>query len=267
MNISQFGQLQNLLHGFSPLEVIGNSSTVKKSQQRVESILGCIDLVRQLRAHCVHPHLNDATCSIGTVSRDLSGQIRKLCKDRQVAPLSERHMLEQEVMELVDSAPTNTLASNLIQHGRIIRSLIYLLDKQVIKLMGESDALYLAGEYNEKWMRIMSAIEALTQYRIALSDTQCISLLRVTGRGMVLESKLKEIQETVNLYQFEQSDALDHLDQINHYHGLRGTEEAIVRQIYQLSSRISALLLEAYRSVIIETCDQIKVSDEREWSA
>jgi hypothetical protein len=267
MNFTVTGSLTYLFHGVSPHQLFEGRSTMARSQQRIEHVLACIDLTRKLRAHCMNPDLNPSLQSrhIKQASNELTHQIQKLCRDRQLAALSERRVLKQDVEALIFCLPENTLASNLIQHGRIIRSLIYLLDKQIVQFMGQSEKLFLVGDYNEKWMRIMSAIEALTQYRVALSDSRGISLLRVTSRGLVLSNKLREISEIANIVQYDQTGALDKLDEVNHYHGLRGSEDEISTQLYQLSSQLSAITLEAYTKVIEETCEQIWISDKREW--
>jgi hypothetical protein len=267
MNFTVTGSLSHLLHGISPHQFFEGRSTMTRSQQRIEQVMACIDLTRKLRAQCISPNPDPdlQTRYIKQSSKELTHQTQKLCRDRQLAPLSERRVLKQDVEALVFCLPENTLASNLIQHGRIIRGLIYLLDKQIVQFMGQSGKLFLVGDYNEKWMRIMSAIEALTQYRVALSDSGCISLLRVTSRGLVLSNKLREVNEIANIVQYDQTGAIDRLDQANHYHGLKGSEDEIATQLYQLSSQLSAITLEAYTKVIEETCELIWTSDKREW--
>jgi hypothetical protein len=261
------GNLSQLLNGISPHQLFEGHSTLKRSQQRIDDLLGCIDLTRKLRALCVRPQQNASQQSklIQQAGKELIHHTQRMCRDRQLTSLSERRMLKQEVEALVFSISDNTLASNLIQHGRIIRSMIYLLDKQIVQFMSQSGKLFLVGDYNEKWMRVMSAIEALTQYRIALSDSNGISLLRVTGRGLVLQNKLREVNDIHKLTKFDQTNVLGKLDEVNHYHGLEGNEDEIAVQLYKLSSQISAITLEVYREIIVETCELIWTSDSREW--
>ncbi len=232
-----------------------------RSHHAIMVLVDTIGLVRQRRTlthqYLFHRQPDEAKSIADKIERlDLKIRTRALllASDTFTGNYADRNSLRRQLDAITGPFAKTSFSSNLIEHGKMIRQLIYQIDKQVIALLDKSGKLNCAGQYNEQWQIVMSGIEALTQYRVAIMSMEAGGMPEVlAAQAKVLYSKMVQIRSVCSS-SYELNDCIDLLcDQL----GAKVTGSASQGELFRLTCDISSALIAMYESIIETTCGKI----------
>ncbi len=262
--------------GDSHMEVIGHnfylglvedvSSLVSKSSRRsllkhqtaIVMLVDTIGLVRQHRAytHQFLFHQQEAIQEgipdkIAHLDQQLSKQAVRLSNNRYIGDSIERISLRHKLIQLTGNYKQCSVANNLVVHGKVIRQLIYQIDSQMIISLDKAGQLEFAGDYNDQWQSVMSAIEALTLYRLdIMAMNMGLKPALLAKQASLLHAKLVNVAKIYVDFHPDLNDCIGHLSQ-----HLTEHEPSLEYQdkMFMLSSEISAALIDVYKTIIEKT--------------
>lgn len=254
------------------MEVIGNnfflglvgdvSSLVSKSSRRslvkhqasISKLLDMIDLVRQHRSlthKYLFNHQQDVAEKISQLDDEMIKAATKLASDRYIGNSIERIALRNKLFQLTSNYKNRSISNNLVVHGKMIRQLIFQVDSQILISLDKSNELECAGDYNDQWQTVMSGIEALTQYRLGIMAMNMnFKPALLVKQANLLHAKLVKVDAVYADYHPELNDCISQLEK---YLTEQKHTEEYQAKLFELSSEISAALVDVYEAIIERT--------------
>lgn len=184
------------LNLISPLAFHTDNVRFKQCHQSIEYLFLTIDLVRSHRAYLykrMSGH-NIEQQDYEAIQQGLLTLSKQATKHPPLGSLAQRRLLSAQLKALTLGNKGKSLTKHLIEHGQILRTLLFHCDDALMKSLNGR----INGNYNEYWQTIMSAVDALTQYRLAMliepaQFTQVNQLL--ISRGNQLLSKIQRLRK------------------------------------------------------------------------
>lgn len=232
----------------------GSRRSLLKHQASVTKLLDMIDMVRQHRSlthQFLFNHQQEVVEKVAALDEEMKKAITKLASDRYVGNSIERIALKNKLTQLTSSYKERSISNNLVAHGKVIRQLIFQIDSQILISLDKADKLELAGEYNDQWQAVMSGIEALTQYRLSIMAMNMnLKPALLAKQANVLYSKLVKVSDVYSDYHPDLNECMTQLERYLTEH--KHTEEYQAK-LFDLSSEISAALVDVYEAIIEKT--------------
>lgn len=256
MDAFNYHSFNHLVGDMSALLFHSGKQDITKYQTSISLLTQAIECVRQHRA-LTHAALSGEEYdrkALLSVQASLHHCAVEILKNRVIGKKVDRITLQNQMLYLVDSIGELTLTKSLVVHGKVIRQLIFQIDEQMLTSMTHANKLELAGEYNDQWQSIMSAIDALTQYRLAIVAMHIEPRDNVLiGRANILYRKLMKVSYLYKGYHSELESCLFGLEKHTQPES-RKLSVARQQELYLLCSEISAALIDVYRQTTEHTC-------------
>ncbi len=232
--------------------------SLAKHQAAITVLLDMIDLVRQHRSLTHQFLFSRETYSAQELSEKISlldGEITtlamRLTANRYIGNSIERIALRNKLVQLTSNYTQRSVSNNLVVHGKMIRQLIFQVDGQILISLDKANKLDIVGDYNEQWQTVMSGIEALTQYRLAIMAMNMgMKPALIAKQACLLHTKLIKIAKSYADFHPDLNDAIDTLGRY-----LIERESCLEYQdkLFTLSSDISSALIDVYEAIIEKT--------------
>ncbi len=256
MDAFNYHSFNHLVGDVSAMLFSSSKHDIMKYQVSVSLLTQAIEYVRQHRA-LTHAALSGEAYDrkqLVNVQSHLHHCAAEILKSRVIGKKVDRISLQNQMTHLVDSTGELTLTKSLVVHGKVIRQLIFQIDEQMLTAMTQANKLDLAGEYNDQWQSIMSAVDALTQYRLAIVAMHVEPRDEVlVTRAKMLYSKLMKVSYLYKGYHPNLEACLMSLEKHTKAENLK-LSVARQQELYALCSEISAAVIEVYRQTTEHTC-------------
>ncbi len=254
MDAFNYHSFNHLASDVSAILFASAKQDILKFQASVTLLTETIGHVRQHRA-LMHAALSAEFFdrdALNRVQHALASCASEISKSRVIGKKIDRIALKAQLTHLVDSAGQLALAKSLVVHGKVIRQLIYQIDEQMLAAMTKTNKLHLAGEYNESWQRIMSAIDALTQYRLAIVAMHIEPRAsRLDECAKTLYAKLLKVGHSYNSYHPQLEQCIARLEICTKQASFVADQQ---QALYLLCSDTSAALIDIYKQITEYTC-------------
>jgi hypothetical protein len=262
MNLSTSNSLSVLVESLFSINLSSNTKLNQRYQSNIQTLLEAMQLVRQHRAITQRALIGGKLdrLSYDFCQEALLDMADELVRLKSFGTTASRNLVKREIVALASNPDVSSIANNLVAHGKMIRSLIFKLDEQMISLITLNQNEHLAGEYSEHWQNVMSAIDALTQYRVALTYTgNTAKTDTIYARGQLLLRRVAKVEEYASLSNIDSEGSLTSIREFLHRQDFQEVTEKSLLRNYILTSKVSAYLLEVYQAVIEDTQRKVVV--------
>ncbi len=230
-----------------------SSRSLLKHRASIKSLIDMIEMVRQHRSltHQYLFHKKDVMNEIELLDLSIVRAAKELGRDRYVGNSVERISLRNKLFQLTSDCKSRSVSTNLVEHGKMIRQLIFQIDNQVVHFLDKANKLELTGGYNDQWQAVMSGIEALTQYRLCIMSMNLgLKPELLAKQASLLHLKLEKIDVVFDEYH---SDLNDCIDELSRYLTVKMPTEEYQQTLFSLCSKISPTLIDIYQTVVQRT--------------
>ncbi|MFB9136776.1 hypothetical protein [Vibrio olivae] len=259
MDAFNYHSFNHLVGDVSALLFTSSKHDIMKYQGSINQLTQAIEYVRHHRA-LTHAALSGEAYSRKALNH-LQGNLKRsaedIVKNRVIGKKVDRIALKNHMLHLVDSIGELSLPKSLVVHGKVIREMIFQIDEQMLTAMTKANKLNMAGDYNDQWQSVMSAVEALTQYRLSIVamhlDPRDDMLV---NRAKLLHKKMVKVSSCYQGYHRKLEECMIELE---HYTKIENMESSVEFQqhLYGLCSEISASLIEVYKQITDHTCTKV----------
>lgn len=227
-------------------------------QVRFQTIFLLRQLVGFIRQHrqLTHQYLHGSHQSANRIAKieeqinETHTQLSVLKPNSEVRILSERtHLLHQQWALF-------NLARNQIDHGRLIRQTLFLIDENMIMWLSESGREDLSEQYSQDWLEIFDCLDSLTQFRIAILDKNSEQGQQKLKRDAILLSSRLNKLSLLSPLTFVDMDQGGLMAQLRHLQSEQITALS-AEDLYQVSSDASILIFTLYDQVISTLCEEL----------
>lgn len=158
-------------------------------------------------------------------------------------------VLEIKVKAMINQWSEQSIAKNQMMHGKVIRHCMYLLDDVVLAWLAQAGRDDLYEEYHQNWQAILDSMEALTQLRISIQESDighseeriryyCGSILNKMNRLSVINRKAINTPQCVI--------ALNRLNEVSEGYA----DFSNTNNLYSLSSEVSLAISDVYDDML-----------------
>ncbi|WP_086982933.1 hypothetical protein [Vibrio aphrogenes] len=228
------------------------------SFQRVNQCRQLLILIRQHRA-LTHSQLSIQDGNNNDIKQlhvDIEQCLIKLREQSGTLTGPEVRVLQDKTYRIMANWSEFTVAKNQIEHGKLIRQAMFLIDDIMIKWLVDSRHDAIASDYHHHWQKVLDTLEVLTRFRISIPET-------VTPQGkqrfrhyaIMLSRKVNQLSLIcpLTIADNDQYGILQHLKRWEN-----GTDiEEPQDELYALSLEISYLIFTIYDQILYEICEEI----------
>ncbi|ELA7317558.1 hypothetical protein ACS6BV_002271 [Vibrio alginolyticus] len=133
------------------------------------------DVVHLLRHHRAATHYslqfqqNDQQ-KLDALNDALTNKLHLLVETSRFENKPMYRVLQIKVGKLLEQWDDHSVARNQMEHGKLIRHCLFLMDEVTIAWLAVEQRDDLHNEYHMNWQNIMDSLETLTQLRISIQD-------------------------------------------------------------------------------------------------
>ncbi|MGO2342420.1 hypothetical protein [Vibrio litoralis] len=238
-----------------------NITREKSHQYRyrlINQLRQLIYLTRQHRA-LTHSHLAAAVYSVQTLKQTNLSIIEilqnlKLSAGADTGP--EIRVLYEKTQAVLLNWTEYNVAKNQLEHGRLIRQMMFLTDEVMIEWLIDAHHDDIAEEYHHRWQKILDTLESLTRFRISIQDIDTpIGQQRFRHHAVMLSRRMNQLSLIcpLTMADNDQNGVIQTLKNWEQEDSVVETPE----QLYQLSLEASYLIFNVYDQILSETCEEI----------
>jgi hypothetical protein len=129
-------------------------------------------LCRRHRAvsHYSLKHQRNHSKELEQLHQTLTHKLHLLVETSRLESRTMYRVLQLKIKKLLEKWSNNSVARNQMEHGKLIRHTLYLMDEVTLAwlAMAQRDELY--DEYYMNWQTVIDSLETLTQLRICIPD-------------------------------------------------------------------------------------------------
>ncbi|YCO04657.1 hypothetical protein ACB087_14180 [Vibrio sp. VNB-15] len=131
-----------------------------------------VHLLRRHRAvtHYSIQHHQNHEKEIEHLHHELSNKLHLLVETSRFENKPMYRVLQIKIDKLIEQWEDNSLARNQMEHGRLIRHSLFLMDEVTIAWLAIAQRDELNDEYHINWQTVIDSLETLTQLRISIQD-------------------------------------------------------------------------------------------------
>ncbi|PQJ39828.1 hypothetical protein BTO00_20475, partial [Vibrio campbellii] len=131
-----------------------------------------IHLLRRHRAvtHYSIQHQQNHEKDIEHIHQELGYKLHQLVETSRFENKPMYRVLQIKIDELLEQWQDNTVARNQMEHGKLIRHSLYLMDEVTLAWLAIAQRDELNDEYHINWQTVIDSLETLTQLRISIQD-------------------------------------------------------------------------------------------------
>ncbi|WP_038869422.1 hypothetical protein [Vibrio jasicida] len=145
-----------------------------RKYQLLSLLRDIVYLLRRHRAmthHSLQYHQNHEN-EIEHVHRELSNKLHLLLDTSHFENKPMYRVLQIKIDKLMEQWEDNSVARNQMEHGRLIRHCLFLMDEVTIAWLAIAQRDELNDEYHMNWQTVIDSLETLTQLRISIQDME-----------------------------------------------------------------------------------------------
>ncbi len=133
------------------------------------------DVVHLLRRHRAATHYSiqfkrNKESEIDELNQLLSQKLHSLVESSRFENKPMYRVLQIKVDKMLEQWPDASVARNQMEHGKLIRHCLFLMDEVTIAWLAAEQHDELHDEYHMSWQSIIDNLETLTQLRISIED-------------------------------------------------------------------------------------------------
>lgn len=133
------------------------------------------DVVHLLRRHRAATHYSlqfqqNNEQELEVLHNDLTNKLHLLVETSRFENKPMYRVLQIKVGKLLEQWNNHSVARNQMEHGKLIRHCLFLMDEVTIAWLAVEQRDDLHNEYHMNWQNIMDSLETLTQLRISIQD-------------------------------------------------------------------------------------------------
>ena len=233
----------------------------KCNQSRYASISQLRTLIFSVREHrgLTHSHLTETPytpSALKEVNAKILDIFNQLKAQSGPDTKQEIRILQEKVENLLYQWTTFSVAKNQLQHGRVIRQILFLIDELLISWLVDSHHDDIAADYHHCWQKVLDTLEVLTMLRISIQEVDTdLGKKRFRHHASILSRKMKQLSLICPLTTADS-------DQSGVIHTLKqwqdnDTIELSKLELYQLSLDASLIIFNIYDQVLSDICESI----------
>lgn len=131
-----------------------------------------VHLLRRHRAvtHYSIQHQQNHEKEIEPIHQELGYKLHQLVETSSFENKPMYRVLQIKIDKLLEQWQDNTVARNQMEHGKLIRHSLYLMDEVTLAWLAIAQRDELNDEYHMNWQTVIDSLETLTQLRISIQD-------------------------------------------------------------------------------------------------
>ncbi|WP_105902389.1 hypothetical protein [Vibrio gangliei] len=148
------------------------------------------------------------------------------------------------------------VAKNQLEHGKLIRQMMFLTDEVMIKWLIDTRNDEVAMEYHFRWQKVLDTLESLTRFRICIQDIEsAMGKQRFRHHAVMLGRRMNQLSLICPLI-IADNDRNGLIHKLKQWEEVEVIEDD-VETLYQLSLQASYLIFNVYDQILSETCEEI----------
>ncbi|HGS4740290.1 TPA: hypothetical protein ACMDSS_002066 [Vibrio parahaemolyticus] len=218
------------------------------------------DVVHLLRRHRALTHHSlqsqqNYEQEIVEIHHELNNKLHLLLETSRFENKPMYRVLQIKVSKLLEQWQENNIARNQIEHGKLIRHCLFLMDEVTIAWLAVEHRDELHDEYHMNWQIIMDSLETLTQLRVSIQNLgEQGGKIRVKNYASVMARKLSQLAVIAPL-SISAPIAVRSTQALKDY--VEGNDTGLVEEeLYAITSDLSLTIFNTYDHVlsdIVET--------------
>lgn len=233
----------------------------KSHQYRYHLVNQLRQLIYYVRQHrsLSHAHLSSQEYSVHSLKQanmSISEILQSLKASAGADTGPEIRVLQEKAQGVLLNWTEFNVAKNQLEHGKLIRQMMFLTDEVMIKWLIDTHNDEIAEEYHQNWQKILDTLESLTRFRICIQDIDTpMGQQRFRHHAVMLSRRMNQLSLICPLIIADNDhDGLIHkLKQWELSDCVADDTEAL----YQLSLQASYLIFNVYDQILSETCEEI----------
>ncbi len=185
------------------LTLLGLSHAAKKHSaqhehryQMIIALRDIIELIRQHRsaAHCTLMFKQDKSTHIELTQQKLLEACSALIETAHFDSKPMYRILEKNTKQLLGCWSQIGVSRSQIAHGKLIRHSLLLIDDIIVDWIANQYRESLDNDYSKTWQGVFDSLDALTQLRLSIEQTDTRNGdSRLTRRMVILHKKLVQL--------------------------------------------------------------------------
>lgn len=218
------------------------------------------DIVHLLRRHRAATHYSiqfkkNRESEIEELSHLLSQKLHSLVDSSRFENKPMYRVLQIKIGKMLGQWPDTNVARNQMEHGKLIRHCLFLMDEVTIAWLAAEQRDDLHDEYHMSWQSIIDNLETLTQLRVCIRDfDDQANCERLKDLASVMLRKLNQLAVIAPL-SLASPIAVRSIQSLQDYVEGRTTGLS-EEQLYNITSDLSLTIFNTYDhvlSTIVET--------------
>ncbi|MGR5235720.1 hypothetical protein [Vibrio alfacsensis] len=131
---------------------------------------------------------------IAAINQELNSKLHQLVETSRFENKPMYRVLQIKIEKLLKQWQGYSLARNQLEHGKLIRHTLFLMDEVTIAWLAvlQKDELY--DEYQMNWQMVMDSLETLTQMRISIQDIHTPGgAMRIKNYASIMVRRLNQL--------------------------------------------------------------------------
>ncbi|PFG55800.1 hypothetical protein ATG66_2118 [Vibrio sp. ES.051] len=219
------------------------------------------DVVHLLRRHRAATHYSiyfqqNNEQELHKLHRALTKKLHLLVETSRFENKPMYRVLQIKVGKLLEKWQGSSVARNQMEHGRLIRHCLFLMDETTIAWLTEEQRDELHDEYHMNWQYIIDSLETLTQLRICIQDlSEQGGRARFKHYASVMTRKLNQLAmiAPLNIASPVAMRAIQVLDDYVNEKNANITEA----ELYRITSDLSLTIFNTYDHVLSDTVEAL----------
>ncbi|CAE6949798.1 hypothetical protein ACOMICROBIO_GDFFDHBD_03565 [Vibrio sp. B1REV9] len=215
-------------------------------------------LLRRHRAvthHTFQDHQNHDE-EIATINQELRGMLHQLIETSRFENKPMYRVLQIKVEKLLKQWQEHSLARNQLEHGRLIRHTLFLMDEVTIAWLAVIQREDLYNEYQMNWQTVIDNLETLTQLRISIQDIHTPDgAMRIKNYASVMIRKLNQLAVITPL-SITAPMPTKSIHTLNEYINDRN-HELNEDELYRITSEFSLAIFNSYEQILSDIVETI----------
>ncbi len=215
-------------------------------------------LLRRHRAVTHHalqdqqPHDNE----IAAINQELNSILHQLVETSRVENKPMYRVLQIKVEKLLKQWQEHSLARNQLEHGKLIRHTLFLMDEVTIAWFAVVQREDLYNEYQMNWQTVMDNLETLTQLRISIQDIHTPDgVMRIKNYASVMTRKLNQLVAITPL-SITAPTPIKSIHTLNEY--IDGRVQTLNEEdLYNITSEFSLAIFHSYEQILSDIVETI----------
>ncbi|BBM65116.1 hypothetical protein VA249_17620 [Vibrio alfacsensis] len=186
---------------------------------------------------------------IAAINQELNSTLHQLVETSRFENKPMYRVLQIKIEKLSKQWQEHSLARNQLEHGKLIRHTLFLMDEVTIAWLAvvQRDDLY--DEYQMNWQTVMDNLETLTQLRISIQDIHTPGgVMRIKNYASVMIRKLNQLAVITPL-SIAAPIPTKSIHTLNEY--IDGRGQALSEEdLYNITSEFSLAIFNSYEQIL-----------------